>query len=102
MRAAFKPSTHGVSLYHKLSHQKNKWRWWTVNAVNPVEKAWIHSAFQLAKIDGCCSYFLRASAGKKWSAIKPSDWAKDILSDVTADYIWSYNDNNKLGLEVCI
>ena len=100
VRAAFKPSTHGVTLYHKLSHQKDKWRWWAVNAVNPIEKTWIHSALQIARIDECCSWYLRANAGKKWSAIRPADYTKDILSDLTADYIWNYSGNTKLGLEV--
>ena len=66
--------------------------------MNPVEKAWVHSALQISRVEGCCAYYLRANAGKKWAAIKPASWAKDILSDVTADYIWSYNDNTKLGL----
>jgi len=102
VRAAFKPSTHGVTLYHKLSHQQGPWRWWTVNAVNPIEKAWIHSALQIARIDECCSWYLRANAGKKWSAIKFADYAKDIFSDVKADYIWNYSKNTKLGLQVLI
>ena len=100
VRAAFQPSTHGVTLYHKIAYSQDKWRFWAVNAANAVKKDWIMSAFQVAYNNKCCSWYLRANANKNWGSIKPKEVAKDLLSDVTADYIYKYNDNNQLGVEV--
>jgi len=97
IRAAFKPSTHGLTLYHKTSVSQGNWKWWTVNAVNPIEKAWIHSAFQIGYIQDCCNWYLRASANNKWNApVAPTQF----LSDITLDYIYNYSPSTKLGAEV--
>ena len=97
LRAAFNPSNHGLTLYHKTSFSQGNWRWWAVNAVNPIEKIFIHSAFQLAHIQDCCSFYLRTSANNKWAAItSPTQY----LSDVTLDYIHNYSTSTKLGAEV--
>ena len=98
IRAAFTPSVHGLVLYHKASYSQGNWRWWGVQAFNPIDKQFLHSAFQIAHIQDCCSFYLRASANNKWSAIKTST---QYLSDVTLDYIHNYTNSTKLGAEVC-
>ena len=97
LRATFKPSVHGLALYYKTSVSQGNWKWWTVNAVNPIEKTWIHSAVQVAHIQDCCSFYLRANANNKWNApVTPTQF----LADVTLDYIHNHSLSTKLGAEV--
>jgi hypothetical protein len=83
-----------------LKYTQDQWRFFTVNAVNPIRKDWILSALQVAHSGPTYSWFLRANAGKAWNIIKPSDYAKAIVSDVTADAVWNYDATNIFGVEV--
>lgn len=67
-----------------------------MNAFEPIQKTWVNSALQIAHQCGASEYFLRANTGKKYNSIKPIN----LISDVTLDYIYSYNDKTKLGVEV--
>lgn len=96
-RLCLKPYQHqGITLYNKTAVTKDKWKFWFVNAFEPVHKIWVNSALQVAHQCGDSEYFLRANTGKKYNRIQPIN----LISDMTFDYIYNYNANNKLGLEV--
>jgi hypothetical protein len=95
-RAAFKPSTKGLTIYQKLAYKKDNLGFWVVNAVNPITKDWIHSAVQLSHSHSTGSCWLRANAGAKWTTVRPSSFVENI----TANYIYNYSATTHLGLEV--
>lgn len=96
-RVAFKPVELGATIYSKTSFTQNKLTFCCINAFQLISNTWNHYALQVGWQDNNGNdYFLRANAGKKYDPVN----LLNCLQDITADYIYKYNANNNLGVEV--